>query len=260
MNLGLKSSHLYKGTAETPKQGPQWVFDYTYDEGFGRDGTWAIAQVDALTGKLVKATSFAKPAISMEEAFRICEGQWVPRYQGRQLVKTYASLEQDSERSPSKGPVWHCHYEYGSPEPGMTPTADVCVDGTTGELLDAPDVTLPTITEIEAVEAGAKALGPRIAGVEWQADVAARAKAWANRPLFLQADTGIKLEVNVKAYWTCDPAKNGVPGPVYRVTGRYWRPESTNECEVTVLIDGLTGEFVRIDDPRALRLLPSKAQ
>ena len=111
---------------------------------------------------------------------------------------------------------------------------DVCVDGATGEILDPPDATLPKITEIEAVEAGAKALGPRVAG--------------------------LKSQIDMQAYWTCDPAKNGVPGPVYAVTGRYWRPESTNECEVTALIDGLTGEFVRIDDPHALRLLPSKGK
>jgi len=106
----------------------------------------------------------------------------------------------------------------------VTPTVDVCVDGTTGELLDPPDATLPRTAEAEAIEAGAKALGPRVAG--------------------------LKSQIDMQAYWTCDPVKNGAPGPVYAVTGRYWRPEWKDACEITV----------RIDDPRALRLVPSQAR
>ncbi|HOS95883.1 MAG TPA: PepSY domain-containing protein, partial [Armatimonadota bacterium] len=136
----------------SPTRGPAWMVTYRRGPEGGRTregGTERVwLTIDAVTGAITRAPNFTPPKLTREEAQRICEEQWLAKWPDEKLELVRSAVWLDCELSPSHGPVWYLPHRRSTE--GALPVSDpdlaVCIDGLTGEILRAPNLTKPKLS------------------------------------------------------------------------------------------------------------------
>ena len=209
-------------------RGPAWMLTYRHGpvrppmDLIGTQYAWLT--VDAVTGAITKAPNFTSPKLTQQEAQRICDEQWLTKWPDETLefAKAWAGL--DRPESPSHGPVWLLSFkrttEGALPVDDGVPYLVVQIDGLTGEVLRAPNLTKPKLSEADAEQ---------VYQAEW-------VTKWPGDTLAPPTIHGF-----------LDSPKSPTHGPVWVFAYQHNR-EGVHSYDVEVVMDALTGAILEGPD------------
>jgi len=212
----------------SPTRGPVWKVRYRH--GPVRDpmdvlGTQhVLVGIDAVTGEILRAPNFTPPKLTREEAQRICAEQWLAKWPDEKLELVSSVVGLDRPESPSHGPVWVLSFKRTTE--GALPVSSgdrrvaVYIDGLTGEILRAPNLTKPKLSETDAEQ---------IYQAEWVAK-------WPGDKLAPPTIRGF-----------LDSSKSPTHGPVWVFAYQHNR-EGVYSYDVEVVMDALTGAILEGPD------------
>jgi len=211
----------------SPTRGPVWRL--TYRHGPERDPMdlpeteYAWLMIDAVTGAILQAPDLTSPKLTKEEAQRICAEQWLAKWPDEKLEIVSARAELASQDSPSHGPVWV--FTIGRSTEGALPVREdwpllVCIDALTGEVLRAPNLTKPKLSEADAEQ---------VYQAEW-------VTKWPGDTLAPPTIHGF-----------LDSPKSPTHGPVWVFAYQHNR-EGVHSYDVEVVMDALTGVILEGPD------------
>jgi len=186
----------------------------------GTERVWLT--IDAVTGAITRAPNFTPPKLTREEAQRICEEQWLAKWPDEKLELVRSAVWLDCELSPSHGPVWYLPHRRSTEGalPVSAPDLAVCIDGLTGEILRAPNLTKPKLSETDAEQ---------IYQAEWVGK-------WPGDRFAPPTIRGV-----------LDSPKSPAHGPVWVFTYQHIR-EGVYSYDVEVVMDALTGAILEGPD------------
>ena len=212
----------------SPTRGPAWMVIYRRGPEGGRTGDGETEHVwltiDAVTGAITKAPNYTPPKLTREEAETICAEQWLAKWPDEKLELVRSAVWFDCELSPSHGPVWYLPHKRTTE--GALPVSSgdrglaVCIDGLTGEILRAPNLTKPKLSETDAEQV-------------YQAEWVTR---WPGDKLGTPRITGL-----------LDSPKSPTHGPVWVFAYQHSR-EGVHSYGVEVVMDALTGAILEGPD------------
>ena len=212
----------------SPTRGPVWKVRYRH--GPVRDpmdvlGTQhVLVGIDAVTGEILRAPNYTPPKLTREEAQRICAEQWLAKWPDEKLELVSSVVGLDRPESPSHGPVWVLSFKRTTE--GALPVSSgdrrvaVYIDGLTGEILRAPNLTKPKLSETDAEQ---------IYQAEWVAK-------WPGDKLAPPTIRGF-----------LDSSKSPTHGPVWVFAYQHNR-EGVYSYDVEVVMDALTGAILEGPD------------